>query len=124
MLLLDVLEHVQIIWDIKNIDEPTKSSIEDYIEHGFGKIDSYLKRIIDKTEDNILVKVQLEKKGKWNFVWSLFFDFPGGDVKDIMVRIDENTPEEGLPHAISELFEKAKNALSKQIDRAQDKHNS
>ncbi len=122
MLLLDVLERVQIIWDIKNIDEPTKSSIEDYIEHGFGKIDSYLKRIVEKTEEKILVKVQLEKKGKWNFVWSLFFDFPGGDVKDIKVNIDENTPEEWLPQAVAELFEKTKSALMREIDRAHDKH--
>lgn len=66
--MLDTLDRIQIIWDIKNIDEPTKSSIADYINHGFGKIDSYLQTVFKKTDSNIILKVQLEKKGDGNFI--------------------------------------------------------
>ena len=58
----NVLDRIQIIWDIKNIDEPTKANITEYIDHGFGKIDSYLKTVLSKTDANIKFKVLLEKK--------------------------------------------------------------
>lgn len=121
MLQSEFNDRIQIIWDIKNIDEPTKSSIIEYIDHGFGKIDRYLESVLLKVDDVIILKVKIEKKWKWNFVWSLHFDFPGWDVKDISVKIDENTPEESLPAIISELFDKAKSSLSRQIDKARDK---
>lgn len=118
---LDYADRIQIIWDIKNIDEPTKSSINDYIYHGFGKIDGYLKSFFEKSNDYLIIKVQIERKGKWNIIWSLFFDFPWV-FKDIEARIDENTPEENLPQAVALLFEKAKNALSKQVDKLHDRN--
>lgn len=113
-------DQISLIWDIKNIDEPTKSSINKYIQHGFGKIDGYLKTLTSKTASTIILKVQLEKKGKNNYVWSLFFDFPGV-LKNIEVNIDENTPEEWIPQIVADLFDKTKNALSKQIDKMHDK---
>ena len=121
MLQSDLIEHVQIIRDIKNIDEPTKTSITDYINHGFGKIDGYLKTVIDKTDAAIKLKVQIEKKWNDNFIGGLYFDFPG-ILTDFHVKIDENTPESWVVHAISELFEKAKNALQKQVEKLHDRH--
>gem|GEM_PF-4579795 len=41
---------------------------------------------------------------------------------DFYVKIDENTPQANLVNAVSELFEKAKNALQKQVDKLHDKH--
>ena len=61
-------DQINLIRDIKNIDEPTKSSIVNYIEHGFGKIDGYLKTFTSKSEASITLKIQLEKKGKNNYV--------------------------------------------------------
>ncbi|MFA7284985.1 MAG: hypothetical protein WC004_04165 [Candidatus Absconditabacterales bacterium] len=121
MLHSDLIEHVQIIRDIKNIDEPTKASIADYINHGFGKIDGYLKPVIDKTDAATKLKVQLEKKGNDNYIGGLHFNFPGV-LDDFYVKIDENTPQANLVNAVSELFEKAKNALQKQVDKLHDKH--
>lgn len=121
MLQSDLIENVQIIWDIKNIDDPTKASIADYITHGFGKIDWYLKTVAQKTDALIKVKVQLEKKWNDNFIGGLYFDFPGV-LNDFHVKIDENTPEEWVVHTVSELFDKAKNALQKQVDKLHEKH--
>lgn len=121
MLQSDLIEHVQIIRDIKNIDDPTKASIMDYINHGFGKIDGYLKTVIEKTDAAIKLKVQLEKKWNDNYIGGLYFNFPWV-LDDFYVKIDENTPQEGLVNAVSELFDKAKNALQKQVDKLHDKH--
>lgn len=121
MLHPEITERVQIIRDIKNIDEPTKSSINDYINHGFGKIDTYLNIALKKTDANIKLKVQLEKKGNKNYVGGLHFDFPG-ILNDFHVHIDEDTPEEWLVQAVADLFQKAKNALQKQVERLHDSH--
>lgn len=115
-----VLDRIQIIWDIKNIDEPTKSSIAEYIDHGFGKIDSYLKTVLSKTDASIKFKIHLEKKGVDDFIWGFHFNFPGV-LEDFSVKIDENTPEKGIIQAVSELFEKAKNALQKKVEKLHDK---
>ncbi len=121
MLQPDLIDHVQIIWDIKNIDEPTKSSITEYIAHGFGKIDRYLKPVLHKTSAMIKVKVTLEKKGENDFIGWIYFNFPG-ILDDFHVKIDENTPQEWLVNAVSELFKKAKNALEKRVNKLHDNH--
>ena len=116
----NVLDRIQIIWDIKNIDEPTKESIGEYIDHGFGKIDSYLKTVLGKTDANIKFKVHLEKKGNDDFIGGFHFNFPGV-LEDFNVKIDENTPEKGLMQVVAGLFEKAKNALQKKVEKLHDK---
>jgi hypothetical protein len=42
-------------------------------------------------------------------------------LEDFSVKIDENTPEKGIIQAVSELFEKAKNALQKKVEKLHDK---
>ena len=92
---VNVLDRIQIIWDIKNIDEPTKSSIVEYVEHGFWKIDSYLKTVLSKTDESIILKVYLEKKGTDDYIGSFNFKFPG-ILDDFTVDIDEDTPEKWI----------------------------
>lgn len=113
-------DQINLIRDIKNIDEPTKSSITNYINHGFGKIDWYLKTFTSKSDAPLTLKIQLEKKSKNNYIGSLFFHFPWV-LKDIEVNIDENTPEEWIPQIVADLFDKAKHALGKQVDKLHDK---
>jgi hypothetical protein len=61
----EIIERILIIWDIKNIDDPTRSSISDYIYHGFGKIDSYLKIVFKKNWCNDKTQSTIRKEGKW-----------------------------------------------------------
>ena len=121
MLHPDILDRIQIMWDIQNIDEPTKSDIINYINHGFWQIDSYLLPVLQKTDANIKLTVLLVKKGNDNYVWGLYFNFPG-ILDDFNVNIDENTPASGLPQAIASLFKKADNALQRKVDKLHDKH--
>lgn len=118
---LQVLDRIQISRDVKNIDEPTKSSITEYLVHGFGKIDTYLLPVIKKTDAPIKFKVQLEKKGNGNYIGWFYFNFPG-ILKDFHVEIDENTPVDWLPQIVAELFKKADNVLQKEVKKLHEKH--
>ncbi len=116
---VNVLDRIQIIWDIKNIDEPTKSSIVEYVEHGFWKIDSYLKTVLSKTDESIILKVYLEKKGTDDYIGSFNFKFPG-ILDDFTVDIDEDTPEKWIIQVITALFDKGKNVLQKKVEKLHD----
>ncbi len=116
---VSVLDRIQIIWDIKNIDEPTKSSIVEYVEHGFWKIDSYLKTVLSKTDESIILKVYLEKKGTDDYIGSFNFKFPG-ILDDFTVDIDEDTPEKWIIQVITALFDKGKNVLQKKVEKLHD----
>ena len=116
---VNVLDRIQIIWDIKNIDEPTKSSIVEYVEHGFWKIDSYLKTVLSKTDESIMLKVYLEKKGTDDYIGSFNFKFPG-ILDDFTVDIDEDTPEKWIIQVITALFDKGKNVLQKKVEKLHD----
>ena len=116
---VNVLDRIQIIWYIKNIDEPTKSSIVEYVEHGFWKIDSYLKTVLSKTDESIILKVYLEKKGTDDYIGSFNFKFPG-ILDDFTVDIDEDTPEKWIIQVITALFDKGKNVLQKKVEKLHD----
>lgn len=108
-------DRITLVWNIKNIDEPTKSDIVKYIDHGFWKIDSYLDGILSRTSKNIILHINLEKKWKDYVDGSLLFDLPDF-IQDVSVSLTDQD-HESLPHVVAELFDKAKHALGKALER-------
>lgn len=117
----NVFDYVEIVWNIKNIWDPTKESIEDYIKQWIWRVDSYLKTFIKRRpESKINVIINVEKTSNNMYIWSLGFDFPWV-LQDFNVQIDHDTPESWLPQAIALLFDKAKSILSKEVERLHDR---
>lgn len=119
---INIKDHVEIVWNIKNIDSPTKESIQEYVDQCFGRIDSYLKTFIKRRPDSkILVDVNVEKTSNNMYTWSMVFDFHWV-FSDFSVQIDNDTPDSGLPQAVATLFDKAKAILAKEVDKLHDNH--
>lgn len=119
---INIKDHLDIVRNIKNIDSPTKDSIQQYVDHSFGKIDSYLKTFIKRRPDSkIIIDFNIEKTSNNMYEWSMGFDFHGV-LSDFNVQIDSDTPDSWLPQAIATLFDKAKSILSKEVDKLHDNY--
>ncbi len=119
---INIKNHIDIVRNIKNINTPTKESIQEYVDQHFGRIDNYLKTFIKRRPDSkIIIDFNIEKTSNHMYQWSMVFDFHG-ILSDFSVQIDNDTPDSWLPQAIATLFDKAKSILSKEVEKLHDNH--